>query len=78
MVNREKTNELLFAKEKIACTKSEYHNEVRDAILDFQIRMADLGKADESKFCLKEIQRLDKEHGVPQHHVDQGREPLSI
>ena len=78
MVNRDKTNEILFALEKIACSETEYHTEVRDAILDFQLRMVDLGKAEHSKHCLKEIKRLDKIHGVPQHHIDQGRQPAQV
>ena len=77
MVNREKTNEILFAKEKLVCSKAEYHTEVRDALLDYHLRVADLGWGEHSKHCLKELKRLDREHGVPQAHIDQGRGPVA-
>ena len=78
MVNREKVNEILFAGEKIACSKEEYHTEVRDSILDYQLRMVDLGKSKEARHCLLEVERLDKEHGIPPHHKDTGRGPQEV
>lgn len=55
----------LYDKKKIECDKTEYHRDVRNAILDFQLRHKDLGNEDTVKFCQSQIDRLDKEHGLP-------------
>lgn len=64
-MNAQETKEQLFESKEIVCTKTEYHRDVRDAILDFQLRQKDLGNESLVKFCQSEIDRLDKEHGLP-------------
>ena len=70
--------ELLFAEEKIDCSKEEYDREVRGAVLDYQRRMIDLGKDEIARHCQLEVNRLDATHGVPPAHIDQGLKPVDV
>ena len=64
-MNGQKTMEMLFEKQEITCTKTEYHRDVRTAIETYHRRAVDLGKTDLAEFCQSQIDRLDKEHGLP-------------
>lgn len=64
-INAQRAKELLFEKQPIECSKTEYHRDVRDGILDYQLRMKDLGRTDIEEFCKEEVKRLDEIHGLP-------------
>lgn len=64
-MNAQSTKEMLFEMKEITCTKTEYHRDVRDGILDFQMRSKDLGKTDLVEHCQKQLEKLDQTHGLP-------------
>lgn len=64
-MNAQYAKEQLFEKQEITCSKTEYHRDVRDGILDFQMRSKDLGKTDLVEHCQKQLDKLDQEHGLP-------------
>lgn len=64
-INGQSAKEKLFAKEKIECTQTEYHRDVRDAIIDFKLRQSDLGNTELAAHCQSELERLDSQHGLP-------------
>lgn len=64
-INGQSAKEKLFAKEPIQCDQTEYHRDVRDAILDFKLRQSDLGNTELTIHCQQELERLDSQHGLP-------------
>jgi len=62
-MNSQRAKEKLFSKEKIECTRDEYHRDVRFAIDDYHRRMEDIGNAELSAFCKSELERLDALYG---------------
>lgn len=64
-MNGQKAKEHLFAKEKVECDKTEYHRDVRDAILDYKLRQKDIGNSELADHAQSEMDRLDKIHGLP-------------
>lgn len=64
-INGQAAKEKLYAKEQIECDKAEYHRDVRDAILDYKLRMSDQGRTDDANYCQQELDRLDGIHGLP-------------
>lgn len=64
-INAQRAKEMLFEKTQIECSKTEYHRDVRDGILDFELRQKDLGNKDLQDWCQSELKRLDAIHGLP-------------
>lgn len=63
-VTTAKANELLFASEKVECTKHEYHDVgIRLAIETFANRQKDLGNPALAEHAESELRRLDELYG---------------
>ena len=75
--NAQTVVEILQAKEKVDCTKEQYHRDVRSGMFEFHSRQIDLGNSDLYEYCKAEVERLDKEFGIPQHHIDQSMAELT-
>lgn len=63
-MNAQQAKEQLFEKKTIVCSKEDYERDVRDGIIDYQMRQKDIGNAELENHASAELKRLDKEHGL--------------
>lgn len=65
MVGRETAHALLYEKKEITCTAHEWEQQVRDAVLDYEVRTRDVGDWARLEFCQQEFKRLEILFGKP-------------